>query len=349
MSNTLDTILIGQGLAGSLLAWRLLKQGCRILIIDEAASSSTSRVAAGLINPIIGKRLVLHNEVPAALATAQQTYGQITERLSRQYLYPRRMLRLLNSDEDRQLWQKRLGDPCYADYLSTALLNPRDYGLQGDKAIEQYHCAYLDTGALLDDLQAYFRQQGIYQRQAITSDMIQLHSGGVRVAGHNARRLIFCEGYQASHNPWFAELPWQMSQGEILTLKIDGLQLQHIINGRYWLLPLADGHYRMGASYSHKLDLQRQPQDKTQMLAYLRQLLANEYAVEVLEDQVGIRPNTLDKAPFIGVHPKHSQLWMFNGFGSRGSLLIPYYAQLLLDCLLYGKALPGQADIRRVM
>lgn len=349
MSNSLDYIILGQGLAGSLLAWRLMRTGYRIRIIDEAAGSTTSKVAAGLVNPVIGKRLVLHDEVPDALQLARQFYQQLSETLSQQYYFPLPMLRLIKSSEDEALWRKRIDDPRYQNYLSPELCNTKDYGLLAHAAFEQWQCGYLDTVALLNDLRHYFIEQGVYEQQKIEVEDIHPHANGVKVAGYEAPAMFFCEGYQARNNPWFADLPWQMSQGEILSLKISGADINAIINGRFWLLPLDQGNYRMGASYSTQLDLHCQPEHKQQMLDYLQSLLAEGSEIHVIEQQVGIRPNTLDKSPFIGQHPQQQSLWMFNGFGSRGSLLIPYYVNVLLDCMRQGTCLPGHVDVRRVM
>ena len=52
----IDTLIIGQGLAGSLLAWLLVRAGQRVCVIDDAHASSSSVVAAGLINPLAGMR-----------------------------------------------------------------------------------------------------------------------------------------------------------------------------------------------------------------------------------------------------------------------------------------------------
>ena len=51
-------IIIGQGLAGTLMAHELLKANESFLVIDEYRESTSSKVAAGMFNPISGKRMV---------------------------------------------------------------------------------------------------------------------------------------------------------------------------------------------------------------------------------------------------------------------------------------------------
>ena len=54
----IDTLILGQGLAGSLLAWHLIGGGQKVRVIDDAHRSSASKVAAGLINPLIAALLM---------------------------------------------------------------------------------------------------------------------------------------------------------------------------------------------------------------------------------------------------------------------------------------------------
>ena len=51
-----DFIVVGHGLAGAILAETLRSRGNKVLVIDEPKANSASRVAAGLLNPVAGKR-----------------------------------------------------------------------------------------------------------------------------------------------------------------------------------------------------------------------------------------------------------------------------------------------------
>ena len=53
-----DFMIVGQGLAGSLLASELLDAGKTIQIFDADHEGAASAIAAGIINPITGRRLV---------------------------------------------------------------------------------------------------------------------------------------------------------------------------------------------------------------------------------------------------------------------------------------------------
>ena len=67
--NLLDYIVVGQGIAGSCLAYELLQRNKKIVLIDESWKDSACLVAAGVINPITGKRLVKVGEVHLHIRT----------------------------------------------------------------------------------------------------------------------------------------------------------------------------------------------------------------------------------------------------------------------------------------
>ena len=59
-----------------------------------------------------------------------------------------------------------------------------------------------------------------------------------------------------------------------------------------------------------------------------------------LEAQAGVRASTPDRVPFVAPVPNRPNAYCFNGFGSKGSLTIPTYAELLCDHCLQQKPLP---------
>ena len=79
-------------------------------------------------------------------------------------------------------------------------------------------------------------------------------------------------------------------------------------------------------------------ESKDKMLSSLEQLTG--LNGDVIEHEVGIRLTTTDRKPFIGPVSKLENAYCFNGFGSKGCLLVPYYAELMADHLLLDKPLP---------
>ena len=53
-----DYLIVGQGIAGSLLAYELEQAGRRVLVLNEEKENTSSNKAAGIYNPITGRKLV---------------------------------------------------------------------------------------------------------------------------------------------------------------------------------------------------------------------------------------------------------------------------------------------------
>jgi glycine/D-amino acid oxidase-like deaminating enzyme len=346
---TYDTLIIGQGLAGSLLAWHLLEQGQRIMIINSEETRCASRMAAGLINPVTGKRLVKSAWIGRFLPTALSLYGELAAVFAQPFYHQQSMIRLFRTADEIHAWEKRAADPDYQAYLETATLQDCPPSIQAPLGgFRQLQTGYLDTTALLDSLDAYFVQHDACLRKTVQYEDISVKTDGVYLQDLHAQRLIFCEGYRAINNPWFDWLPFKPAKGEILTVKIERDGIDEIINAGKWLLPIGNKLYRFGSTYEWQ-SLNEQTTDNAQqeLLQALTELMGQNNPVKLVRHEAGVRPCTKDTMPFIGLHPQHPRLGMFNGFGSKGSLMIPYYADQFSKRLQGNQVEIAEADIRR--
>src|SRR4249920_1667894 len=76
-----DVLIIGQGICGTFLSYYLQKEGKSFLIIDDNNSNSSSKIAAGIINPVTGRRLVTVWMVDDVLPFAWKAYNEIGSEL----------------------------------------------------------------------------------------------------------------------------------------------------------------------------------------------------------------------------------------------------------------------------
>ncbi len=349
MSTDVDFLIVGQGLAGSVLAWELMQQQQTVRIVDPAGSSA-SRVAAGLVNPVTGKRLVKTSGIDIFLPLAKQTYRQLEQDFGQSFFFERSLLRLFQSEDERAIWARRKADVDYQPYLGEQFLAGQ--GDQGFRdalgGFRQKQCAYLDTVALLDAFKKFFRQQGVLIKDTLPLTLINPEVFPLHWQGLGCHHVIFCEGWRGMHNPWFSWLPFQPAKGDILTLHTDRPLGNKIISKKHWLIPLAEGRFRFGSTY------QWSPVDEVvyesvaeQLLNGLEQLFERPMNWQCLQQQSGIRPGSKDRSPFLGVHPQFPALAIFNGFGAKGVSLIPWYAKQFVDCLLKNRPVPVEGDICR--
>ncbi len=335
--NTHDYLIIGQGLAGSLLAWELLQRGCNVMVIDNGLENA-SQVAAGLINPVTGMRLVKSADVEQLLPSAMRCYEQLSQFFKQDFYIEKPMLRLLNNELLLANAHKRLADPAYNGYVKTIINNP------APPYLEQQQTGYLQTRLLLSCLKQYFIERGCYHQSVLNYQDLQLQPT-LSWQEISFKKILFCEGHHATYNPWFSWLPFQPVKGEILTLQHQSPLPDVIYNFGDWLIPLDKQRIRLGASFD-RVHLNTEPtlHAKSVLLQSLNHSSLQLSGLSIIDHQANIRPCTLDKQPFVGEHPKLPQLAIFNGFGAKGSLQIPKLTQLFADALQSNSPYPSSID-----
>lgn len=339
-----DYLIVGQGLAGSLIAWELIQRQCRVLVIDNGCENA-SQIAAGLINPITGMRLVKSSDVDLLLPIAKRYYQTLEQFFHQRFYIEKPMLRLFKHEKEFNAAQNKCLDASYRDYLgdiktTTAFNAPFGF-------ITQKQTGYLLTQALLTALKSFLINLHSYQQKQFNYADITL-GADLHWQGINCKKIIFCEGYQVCHNPWFSQLPFQPAKGEILTLSSITPLPETMLNYGHWFIPLAAGLFRTGATFDHQLDTLCTETGKNNLLNSLQKILPVTKTATLIKHQANIRPCTLDKSPLIGQHPLYPQLLLFNGFGAKGSLQIPYYSQQLADYMLQNKPLAEKVSIARL-
>jgi glycine/D-amino acid oxidase-like deaminating enzyme len=332
---TVDFLIIGQGLAGSLLAWELIQRNCNVMIIDNGKENA-SQIAAGLINPVTGSRFVKSAEVDSLLPAAKRCYSQLANFFQRDFFIEKPMLRLFRSSQELKNGLSRLDNPDYKNYLGA--LHPPEKSLAPLKTpfgyLQQKQTGYLLTRPLLSCLKEFFIARDCYKIADFDYRDIQLQPV-LRWQSISPRYIIFCEGYKATGNPWFSWLPFQPVKGEILTLEHQLELPDNILNYGNWLIPVNPRHIRIGATFEREhLNTLPTETGREALLTALKPVLPGLMQTRLLGHEANIRPCTMDRQPFIGSHPHYKQLIIFNGFGAKGGLQIPWYSRKLVDSLI---------------
>jgi len=329
-----DVLIIGAGLAGTNLAHTLLAKGKSVVLFDTCSLPKASDAAAGILNPITGKRLVKTWLADSLFPYAAQFYQALEGTLNDTFYHQHSILRAIPKGSAlSERFAKRAKDPAFMPYLRGGHWFPPAL-VQGNPhtpAFEIHHGGHLNISRMLKQSHELFRTKGILNQSEITHDEIEIKSNEVHLRGYCASHLIFCEGAHSAKNPFFDWLPFEPAKGELLDLSIPGLALaQALYQGPKWLLPLGDGLFRLGATYAHD-DASSAPtaQGATALLGDLAKMLMPEAfaAIEITKHRAGIRPTTQDRQPFIGRHPDYPNLHIFGGFGSKGASLSPFLAE----------------------
>jgi glycine/D-amino acid oxidase-like deaminating enzyme len=340
-----DYIIIGQGLAGSLLAWELVQLGKEVVIVDNGAENA-SRVAAGLFNPVTGRRMTESWRAKELLPVAEKTYRALEKELDAAFYHPKPMVRLFPTTDERDANLKRLETFSEDNYVEQ-LFN--EYEAPGLKPVDSGACiikgaGYLDTEVFLSSFRNWLSKSDRLFETDTDYTTIKLTESGVELNGIEASGLIFCEGYRSASNPWFSYLPWNLCKGELLTIKAPGLSTETILSRGIYIVPLGGDTFRVGATYSwDKMDPIPTPGSAKTLTDALDGILDAPYTI--IDHKAGVRPTVRHRRPFLGRHPDHPQLSIFNGLGTKGVVLAPFFARQMADYLNGEASLDEEVDI----
>ena len=337
-------LIVGQGIAGTVLAWALMQRNVEVILADAGFPHQSSRAAAGIINPITGKRFVKSWRFDLCFPAAREAYQAMEIALQCRIWEENSILRLLQGHEEINNWSARIGTAEYAGFLGErgdagawAGLLPEGFYLG-----EINHAARVDFPTLLSAFRAKAIREGFFREEKISA----------AAAAAEARHfdyIIFCEGYRGSGNPYFPGLGWQLAKGEGLLLRINqpgSERLRDMVKRNLILVPLGGDLFWAGASYNWNFEDNGASASEQ---AFLEERLAAMLAVpyEVVQRFGAIRPTVRDRRPFLGISALHRQMAIFNGLGTKGALLAPYWAARLADLLLDKIPLDAEVDVQR--
>lgn len=349
MQKTFDVIIAGQGLAGSILALHLENLGLSCLIINDRSSHSASQIAAGILNPITGKRLSKNNLIRAYLEFAINFYTHCENNFSSSFFTKREFIRLFKDIDEAKILEKKIKDPDFKTYI------PHLYPAHIFKHLNDTYGSFqidpvytLDTECFLSLVSNHFCNKETYLDRHLDYTSIQVEENGVRINEYTGNCLIFCEGFQSKDNPYFNYLPFNPAKGEILQIDILKPFPNIIINCEKWICPTSSTRFKIGATYSwDRLDNNPTIQAKAELLNSLNRILKDAHMPLIIEHLAGVRPCSQDNFPLLGFHPKYPRLGIFNGFGSKGSLMIPFYAKSFSQYIKDKTPLEPLCDISR--
>ncbi len=338
-------LLIGQGIAGTMLAWALQRRGAHVSIADAALPGSASAVAAGIINPVTGKRFVKSWRFDEFFSAAKSAYQKLETELGIKVWSEQSILRLLATPEEANDWSTRCALPDYADFLRER----GDAGIWAGLVKPGFKFGVIRQAARVDfqQLNSAFRQQaistGVFLEKKLGNQEVEQLLG-------EYDSIIFCEGYRGQENPFFPDLPWQLAKGEALLIRFEDEQLanaiEEMLKKTMTLVPVGDNLFWAGGSYQwHFPNLMPSESEKTFILNHLKEMLAAPF--EIVGHVAGVRPTVKDRRPFIGQSRVNSDIFIFNGLGTKGALLAPYWAEHFAAHILEGKQLDAAVDVRR--
>lgn len=324
-----DVLVVGQGIAGTMLAWECERAGIKFAVVGggEGAPAPVSRVAAGIINPVTGRRLVKSWRIDTALPLARASYSEIEAALGLKVWYEMRVQRIYQDERERRTGTEKTARGELMPYVLAAEAD----GLWIEGA------ARVDLPVLLAAAQQRWTRAGLWHK--VTVDIL------AETKQHHL--VVDCRGLAGALDRCWAAVPWEFSKGETLELAVTNLAPEVIRNSGHWILPVGKGAVWCGATHTPGV-LEATPtvEARYKLERSARQLLGG-HSFIVTGQTAGVRVNLPDRHPVLGRHPTIARLGLFNGLGSKGALLAPMLARQWINHVMEGVAFDAALDAAR--
>jgi glycine/D-amino acid oxidase-like deaminating enzyme len=346
--NPLDCLIVGQGLAGTTLAWQARAAGLSVAVVDRGDRASASRIAAGLVTPVTGKRMVKSWRLDELHPFAVAFYRRIESETGESFYHTTAIVRAFATEREREVFEIRAATEFHnLTRKPNPPLDPNWFTAPLGE-FEMPAAGRLDVPHYLDVSRERLDRDGQFLAAELNPDELEVGADLLRIPRLDlkTRYVVFCTGFDGGANPRFRHVQFNPAKGEILTLRIPGLYERRVVNRGIWISPLGSGLFQAGATYEwDDLTLTPTPAGREKLEIRLRSFLNQPF--EVVGHKAGVRPISSDRFPVLGFSADEPRIACFTGLGSKGVLLAPFFAAQLVAAISGTGSVETDVDVKR--
>ncbi len=343
MSKTVDYIIVGQGLAGTWIGFQLIKKGYSIMVVNHSSLSNSSWVAGGLYNPLLAKRQKLSYLAHEIYPHIESVYEEIETYINHSVLKAEPIQYIIESIEELNTWSVLCETEAYKpfvkmiDFVDVPSIDA-PYG-----GVQIQHSGWVNIPELLQAFRAKLVAEMAYLDEVFMQEDLLINAEGVNYKGIKAKAIVYAQGTPTFHQDIIRLKP---AKGEILRVNIPQLELPFIPQQGVFMLPLGDGNFKIGSTFEWKDLSDITTEDgKEQLLKKWQNYYKG--AFTITGQEAGVRPSSNDRRPILGALDQNNKSFVFNGLGSKGVALAPYFSSQLANFITEGTAIDKEVDLKR--
>lgn len=341
------TLVIGQGISGTFLSWFLHKADEDFLVIDDTKQNASSRVAAGLINPVTGRRVVKVWMDDVILPFAEKAYSEIGEFLGVDSFDKKKIIDFFPNPFMKESFLKKLNQKeDYIDLIGDENFMKEYFNYEfGSGTIFPGYVIHLSN--ILPAWKNFLQSQNQFIEETFDFNELKVEANTIVYKNIGADRIIFCDGADGINNKYFSLLPFALNKGEAIIIEAPDLPHEHIYKKSMILAPAAEkGFFWAGTNYIWDFENDNPTEEFRKST---EQNLKNWLKVtfKIVEHKASVRPATVERRPFAGFHPVYKNVGILNGMGTKGCSLAPYFAHQFCENIFQNKPLEKEVDIAR--
>lgn len=348
MRSTTDVAVVGGGIVGAAIAWRLATNGAAVTVIDPNPGLGATYAAAGMLAPVTELHYGEERLLRLNLASARRYPDFVAE---------------LEAATGANVGYNRTGTVVAAwDGADLAALRDlaklhADVGLRSElltarelRGLEPSIAAGLPGGLYAGDDHAVdprrLHQALLASATVVRQPVVAVADGTVTTAGGDvvsAGTVVVAAGARSGQIDGVPPLDVRPVKGQTLRLRSARPVIEHVLRGSVrgvpvYLVPRDNGELVVGAT-SEDAGYDERPRAGAvyDLLRDAQHLLPAVLEMELVEVSTGLRPGTPDNRPIIGaIRPG---LVVATGHYRNGILLAPITADAVAELVLHGRML----------
>ena len=333
-------VIVGAGLAGSCAALVLSESRPVHVVEADKPASGASGAAAGLVNPLMGRKA----KPVWRLREALDAVRDLLDRAHATSLFSDGGLLRPTVEEKQVRWFQDAvaAHPDLAEWLPEAVVQERfpDVKTAGG-AMRIPRGGALDVSAFVHAmLDAAMRNGATVETQARVTNWGDTAEGAFVGVDReeaseriDADRVLLCLGQGYPGHASLEALSLHGIKGQTVRVQRPASVQAPLLpmSGRGYIVPTPDGTLVLGSSYDHDFtDLAPDPQQTAWIQEKTSKMVPGVDRVEPLEVRVGVRvKHTETNLPLLGPLPGCRRVWTFTALGSKGLLTAPLLAREL--------------------
>jgi glycine oxidase len=338
-----EYLIVGQGITGSILANKLAYYSEKFKIINYNDVNSSSNVAAGVMHPMALKRGTLSWRGKEFYEFSNKFYENFDNYNNTKYYKKHSLFRIFNSFDEQNNWTGKSNDDIYNSILSIDNNNIENIN-------QPFGTGLVKTASRLNVKEFLEFIKNKYYKNISNNNFqfeeVKMKNKIFLYKGDSFKKIFMCEGINAILNPMFNYLPIISNKGELITVNSKNLP-KYIINSGVFSLPLEGDKFTIGSTYNHRDYFSGPTKEAREELLKKINKITNLNDIQVLNQDYGFRPTTVDRKPLIGEHPIIKNLYIINGMGSKAVLMAPLLIKELLENIFNSNNIPINVDISR--
>ncbi len=339
-----DYIIVGQGIAGTWLSYFLLASNQKIIVFQPPNETSSSFIAAGVLNPVTGRRIVNSWMTETLLPFAWEHYKRIGQLCNNHRIIEDKSIVWFPHDSfQSRLFEERSAHSTYIQRTTTAW---EEFFVSSQHPFTISPTYIINAPLFLSLWQKYLESKAVLCTEKFIHAHIIHYDHAIQYKDIIAKKIIFCEGSQVVQNPYWNDLPFLFNKGEGWEVDIPHLPRTHGYKmGSMIRVPYKDTTWWVGTNYQWTFnDLIPSQSFKEKIESNLTKTM--KCPCRLIRGFAAIRPSSANRRPFVCLHPQYPHVGIINGLGTKGFSLAPYFAHHFVQHVLCQETLLAEVNYR---